>query len=300
MGEILDKKFLKKFETKPQVLSFFDELDFQYEERGRNLFLKLSEHKLEADRLRTRYEIMIWFKDIYWYGDKSGSIVTLMNVMGSVFFTFDDQVKEEILEQSYELFQRSAVCASYSVIAAMAIGYNEFKVLQDIFNLCFFYDVGVPSEEKTMNYFKLLELERENPGSGIAEFASNPHLKRLVDVYKNRGELSFKFVSDKYKSYFNYPFMINFLRLIGERLDGKGHPSGLDENDLMELDCALLLVNGLISYKQPKFSFEDGRLYINKKLRMHSYSGFEFRMKHFLIEMFDKLPRAMSHSEGAA
>lgn len=300
IGEIIDRKFLKKFESRPQVLNFFDELDNNFEIRGRDLFNRLKIEKTETERLRTRYEILVWFKDIYWYGDKTGSIVSLMNVMSGLFFNFNEEAKGEILEQSFELFKRSAICGSYNVISAIAIGFSDFKLLQDIFNLAFFYDIGVPFEERTLNYFKLLEVEREQPGKGIFEFEANPNLVNLTNIFKRRGEMAYELVSEKYKNYFNYQALISFLRLIGERLDGSGYPHGIDEENLGELESMLLLVNHLISYKQPVFSFGDGRLFFNKKLRMHLYGDFEFRIKHFLISIFDKLPRSVYSNEGVA
>ena len=76
---------------------------------------------------------------------------------------FEAKALDDLSTASVDLFKRSFLVASFLPLCALALGYTDFKLLQDLYHVGLLYDFSLNPGELTYGLFQALEKERPAP-----------------------------------------------------------------------------------------------------------------------------------------
>ncbi len=246
-GDPIDFSLLNKYFERQANLMMDRHLNLDVLGEAKIYFSGLERAKNEIQRLRQRQNLIKWFEAIFWSGRDVCSIVDLMHIGSVVFYRFSPEVTESFLQNGGEQFKRSGICSSMAVFLALIAGHTDFKFLQDLYHLVYLFDCAF-KEGISYNMNRASELEREQSGEGVAYLFlgenPGPELKQFV---AHPAE-SYKQAQSTYAAFFHDASILHYLKIHHEKINGKGFPLGIDEDQLTDLESILILVNHMIPY----------------------------------------------------
>ncbi len=293
-GDVIDHEYLKKFDGRANGLQANIIADISVVGDAMKLFLSLSHARTENERIERRMELMRWFKNIFWIGSHRGSLLDLVKIGTEVFYKLDVDTSQRLTSASNFLFKRSALVAPMAVFICLGMGYLDFNFLRDLYHLCFLFDFALDRQGLSYNLLKATELERRKSGDGIAclFLGDNPGPElEAFQFHPRKGMLEAKELCSKH---FTDPNLINLIMKHHERVNGKGFPFGINEDEMSDLDTIIIFLNHLISYDELSYSRNDGQQFLKNQLECESGEDageiFGLRLKDIIIQVFDSIP----------
>jgi hypothetical protein len=270
-GDLLNLKLINKFTDDhkfhvERVIKFDNFMDMK------NKLAAYKNSNTERTRVQNLTNFLCDVRDLYFLEGKESSILSLSSACLETFKYEDSEFYSELYELSVPLFKRSIRFASLGAVYAMAIGYTDFKLVQDFYNICFYGVYGFLNENYTSKTLEFLEQERENPGTLAV---------RITEI-KNAME-------DKFKERFTYQFVENMKNFCFEKRDGTGLPNKINEDELNDLENIYILLSNTMTFQELEFKPADGTQYIGKMLKTNNAVKGQFRIKGMLVKRFDEI-----------
>ena len=240
-GDLLNHQYFVKFEKVTDRVY----CDFVFRpwniSKLKQLFSEFKLAKSLSTKQRYRIKLLKMFRDIYWTGEKEGALAEIMEAAYEEFYQLDSNLSEELKSSNEDIFRTCSFKAGMAVILAIGIGIVDYKSLQEIYHLPYFFYSGIM---KTLSFKHVLALSAEWKGEGTVTANLNKikASKQEIDLYlKNHTDSLEKYlkfckdrgVSDSYKS---------VLQKSHERSKGNGGPKGLLWNELSDLENVLIFV----------------------------------------------------------
>ncbi|MFZ4712489.1 MAG: hypothetical protein ACOYL6_02145 [Bacteriovoracaceae bacterium] len=258
-GDVVENEFIEKYQNRG-MRSFFI-LKIVKEDNVRelmNLFLSIKEIKYDWERDKAKIKILSHVSNIYWHGNKEGSVLDLVLALNNIFYRLDESMMEQIKVVSHIAFTRSLLMGTIGVIAALCDDINDFELLSDIYHACFLLDYGMMDDDYSYVLGQTMEEERIHPGQGMSFIERSALNKTDVAKFKVHTELSIHRIQTECKKLFFKPEMIKLIGFHHELNNGTGFPKGLIGSELRTLQTIPIFADHIIPNATIKFREKDG------------------------------------------
>lgn len=270
-GDLLNLNLIKKFNDDhkfhvERVMKFDNFMDMK------NKLQAYKSSKLERTRIQNIVSFLVEVRDLYYLEGKESSILSLSSACLDSFKYEDSEFYRELYELSVPLFKRSIRFAALGAVYALAMGYTDFKLVQDFYNICFYGVYGFLNDNYTSQTLEFLEQERTNAGT----------LAVRITAIKNEME-------EKFQGQFSHQFVENMRNFCFEKRDGVGLPQKINEDELNDLENIYVLLSNTMTFQELEFKPADGNQYIWKMLKTENAVKGMFRIKGMLGKRFDEI-----------
>lgn len=269
-GDPITQDYLKKFTDKgvEKFKCFFTankELEAELVEQLSGFEDSLDEH----EKVLNCQKVSKWFREYYWTGVKNANVLDLINACYKTFNKLDESIIKNYREKSLNLYLRSQITSSISVILGIISGITDKKFLQDLYHGSFLLDYGVvDNPEISFRLLEAFEEERKKVNAGKEKLATQNEKK----LFLNHGLLGATKVSEGNTNIFNYK--------TSERII-KYHQHGRNSNIESEVsgewfsdfESVISLVDHLISFTPEALFVNDGKGYFQKQFLKIEESG---------------------------
>ena len=265
-GDYIDQEFLEKYQDRG-VESFFA-LEIANQEcikKYNDLWSSLASKKLEHQRIEFKEQLFLNLCQDYWKEGASQDFLSFVISCNQTFSNIETIVINEIQSTSHILYSRALLSSAHGLIGAMANGLHEFNFLQDIYNLCFLLDYGLVTNNFTYALLQACEFERNNPAS---------NKETLKKILNDPGDRDFFFdhphvsaeLAQSFEDKFNYPELIESIRLHHEKVDGSGFPDGIHYSAISSWDAILHYADFSSPFEETIFKRADGNKILKESL----------------------------------
>lgn len=290
-GSIINHEQLNKF-LKAKVNIVIDMMvNYSVKSEGVKFFDKLKHANTLSEKNAARNDFLVWNDKLLWSGITNGSFVDVMNVfLGSVHF-FDPKIEEVLLHMSQSDFQRSILTGSMSVIFALALGYNDYSYLQDLYHLHFIFDQSLNSQGMSFTLREAAEKERQKSGEGVSHLLINKEEGPEMAKFKKHAVEGQKLAKKIFGKLFHSSDTFHLVGKHHEKINGKGFPKGLHADELSEIEQIVILSGHLFSFDELNFKRNDARSFFEKILKSDFVNKSEIisnELVSSLIHVFEK------------
>lgn len=260
-GQVLDAKFLKKFEDKDISLELEEHFSLPHEQRELivSKFKLLKEEKLEMNRVALVRDIL---ETIFIEYGREVAFVDLVKIGIDSFYSFDLEVTEALNSIDVRLFQRSAIVGIYAVLLCMTVGYFDYRFLKDVYHISYFFDCYFSIEQ--VSYYITEALEKERLSGGGKNYLQGRESE--LENFEKHPEESFRIAKRKFKNFIEHKEMFQIIRMHHEKIDGTGFMSGLNDEDFNDVERILIFLSESLSYKELSFTQEEGKDFLMQNI----------------------------------
>lgn len=229
-GYQIDQEYVSKFEKVTSSLWLVTLYPESIKESAKKILLKLKEEQFDRERGVLRKEFIELVDPYLWKGSKELCLFELVLIFNESFSCLTPKHIISLESIGLDLYKRSSYEASMNVLIAFIIGYLDFNFLSELYHVSFYQHYEFIKGRPNSSNLEFLDFERSNYGQLPDELTSHAQ-----NSYKN-------FVNDS-------PFEISnksIIKLISrhqERLTGVGYPSGLNKDELSDLDRIIIWTN---------------------------------------------------------
>lgn len=296
-GDYIDKDFAAKFSRVESEIILESFIDNFFVNRITTLINELSKIKLIEEKITIRQEIIKLLKIYLWEtSEKEFSLVNLVKVGEISFFKLPDDIMQRINRVSVDLLKRSAVSATGIALMAIILGQLDYDFLKELYNYEFLTNVFFDSENLSSRVVDFLENERiellKSHNESFTEVKeTNESLSleydglKLKAVQRRLTQEEYSLISEyvkttgdsiknKYAQYFSLNDFSKLFSIKFERPDGSGFIKGLSCYELSELEQIIIMLNGVMPYKEINFTKNDGQAFFKKLLLYKNFSCF--------------------------
>ena len=242
-GCLVRRKFLKRFKK----LIYQDSVDHDAVEALRSILKDLKNAIFMPDKIKARKALLAFISR--YYRTKGAASNTLDFIVGfeKEFYSLPRSIEEELLNYSDELFKRGVMLGALIVSYAVLMGYLDGEFLKELYHCgivanFFLVKGGVSTKE-----IDSLEDHRQK---GL-----NEGLKGLVEKLKSDEGFEEVIKNKRVKNLLAYCF---------EKINGKGVPNGLNDNEITDLEALFIFSFNAIPFKSLVSKVGDGEsLFLN-------------------------------------
>ena len=293
VGEVLDHEYIAKFKRQDALLKIYRISNLGVVTEGKMLLQAFKNAESEMKRVELREELLKWFKSIYWDGSRSGSLLDLVRVTVERFYNFDEKTSNHLREASILLYKRSALVGAFGVMTALALGYLDYKLLSDIYHLCFLFDYSLDHNSLSFNLLNAIELERQRSGKGVACLFLGENPGPELEIFQSHPMKSFEITMKECQAIFHDPHLLRLILRHHEKINGKGFPLGLNEHEMSDLELMIILINHIVTYENLDYQLNDGKGFYRHLIMFYEHKGidefFSLRLKHLISEIFERI-----------
>lgn len=270
-GDLLNLSLLNKFNDEhkfhvQRVINFDNFMDLK------NKLNAYKKSTTERSRIENITNFLVIVRDLYFLEGKESSLLSLASACLNSFKYEDCEFYRQLYELSVPLFKRSIRFSALGAVYALALGYTDFALIQDFYNICFYGVYGFLNENYVSTTLELMEKEREE--SGTIE-------KKVAEIKNNMDE--------KFAELFRHQFVQNMRAYCFETRDGKGAPLKVNEDELNDLENIYILLSNTLTFQELDFLPADGKEYIWKMLKTENAVKGQFRIKKILAKRFEEI-----------
>ncbi|MBD66117.1 MAG: hypothetical protein CME62_12975 [Halobacteriovoraceae bacterium] len=258
-GDYIDQEFINHFHQKGLTTIFelpvvSNESIVKYE----NIFLDLKKAQTEDDKYAARDQFI---KHIVAenYDNSQASILDLVIACFNEFYSLPEMVIHKYQENSVDLYSRTLLMSTISVLAAATNNYLDYKFLKDFYNTCFLMDFGlVDYSEISYRLVMACEAERSKPNSGFEVLDKYRAHDSERFVFRHHPKISYDFAKEHNKHFFN-PDLVEMIKYHHEKYDGSGFPKGIHYSALSDFETLLTFCDYMIPFQEHHFTKGDGK-----------------------------------------
>ena len=267
-GDLLNLSLINKFNNEhkfyiEKVLNYDNFLDLK------NKLAAYKNSKIERVRIQNIVSFIVEVKSLYFSEGIESSLLSLSSACLECFKYEDSSFYEELYMLSVPLFKRSIRFSALGAVYALALGYTDYKLIQDFYNICFYGVYGFLNDNYNVETLAILDQERTNTGT----------LMNRISLIKNE-------MHEKFQQQFSYQFIENMRKFCFEKRDGTGSPNRLSEDELNDLENIYVLLSNTLTFQDFDFHRTDGTQYIWKMLKTENAIKGTFRIKSMLGKRF--------------
>lgn len=262
-GDVVESEFVEKYQNRG-MRSFYilKVVNNQNLREFSDHLLGLKDLKLEWEKINAKNKILKLVSDLYWNGNKNGTVLDFILATNTVFFKLEEVHILQMKKASHQLFTRSLVMGALGVIFALADGVMDFEVLSDVYHSCFLLDYGMMDDNFSFFMTEALEKEVTEPGAGVKYLKgfnlNNGDLKR----FEEHGKVGAFRVAQECEGVFFDQSMYSLIKYHHEKNDGTGFPYNMKGSELRSIYTIPCVIDHLISTKIIKFNENDGKSWL--------------------------------------
>lgn len=258
-GDVIDFEFIQKYQAKGiQSFKAYEVIDRDTIQIFINHFVKLKQAKFKQDQREVVEKFYLDYVSILQSNQSSSSYLSFISACFNTFYKLGDQSIYRLQSASTTLLQRAMVCASQAIVIAMANGFYDPLVLEDLFNICFLLDIGLADTELNYVVVKACEAERNQPGTGQSVIENSARSEKDLEIFLQHPYLSMEYAS-KLREKFNYPEMIEIIRFHHEKQNGMGFPAGICYSSIAPWEALVSLADNMTEFAEWIFVKGDGK-----------------------------------------
>lgn len=235
VGELVDTDFLSKYKDKENCLTINWISDWESFKEAAEYFEGWSQAQSERVRVAYRRKILLWCKKRYWDSNDHGRIIDFL-LLCQKYLTKDRAPMRQhfqILDVSY--FKEASFRGGLAVLMALSLGYLDFNFISDFYQLFFFLD-----ESLWLYDYRAFDKIKNAQEKGETFDSLTNISQSLIEKYKQHPLESSKIVQEKWEHLFHDPSLIKLIRRHHERTQGQGHPAGLGQNEISDIEAIML------------------------------------------------------------
>lgn len=257
-GDFVDQEFLDKY-TKRGVTSFYalEIANLECIDKYNNFWFSLSNTSFEHQRLTVKDQLFLSLYQDFWREDSKEAFLSFVISCNETFGNIESSVINTIQGTSLVLYSRSLLGGAHGIIAALANGYHDSFFLQDIYNLCFLLDYGLVTNNFNYPLLQACEYERKNPNADkktLEAILISPEDRKFYFDHPNVSADLAAGLTDT----FNYPEMVNAIRVHHEKINGSGFPNGLYYSCIASWESLLQYADYITPFEEMIFKYADG------------------------------------------
>lgn len=262
-GSYLDKDFIEKIKSQKEK---YYETKIYSEENVDVLFQSLKKFEssfllFEKQEVKNNFTL--------WLDEKKYSLVEWSLAFERTFSKVPEKLVQDFSKVSEKLYLHSKFTAMLSSLSAILLGYDDPKLIQDIYHVGFFLDSGFL--HKDFSYFVLesCEHERLSPGSANQYFERVMASKKERDLFLNHPIYSFNQAMMYQEIFYNID-LIEIIKSHHERPMGEGFPLGIPHHHQTKIESLISLSSRFLSYLDLDLSKREGMFLKASTLRSKS------------------------------
>jgi len=303
-GNAIYEEFIDKYKIKGlQSFKYLPMHNQKFISECHELLMQLKLEIPEEQRLLARESLVKIFYDHYWEVNEESNLLDLVIVCANTFLRFKKEIIEELQDTSLLFYNRSLKVASFSIIVAITLGYYDHDFLSDIYHTSFLLDYGLSGEKFTYHIVQACELERLNPGGGIAYLDDmgilDVGVENEIDIFLNHPKKGLEKARIKCNETFHYPESLYLIEKHHESGNGKGFPGNLKGGELTDFDCICVFTDQLVPFRDDPYKKGDGSGFIKNQVNAitrekSSLGGSNQRLLSRLDHEFKKMEKKKS------
>jgi hypothetical protein len=266
IGQDLDKYFS---EEKP-FLYAYQIVNAEHQLIFKKLFAYFSLEHDENQRHLARIKYLQYVCDIYWSGEKEGSLLDFSYAHFSMFCDLEDEILTKIRDKSILLFNRALMISSWATCLAIAGGVCDLEYLKKFYTTSFLIDFGLVDPELSFDMLTALEFDRCIPGKGERYLAKSNFLVHFHNIRE--------------RSYQKSKNLMGVDQVLLKTIAVLSNYSKLNISWFNGPESILLFLNSTIPYKEIGFLSGDGQFFLKDLLESFKQNKYLQYMPHGKIE----------------
>ncbi len=256
-GDIVEAEFLEKYKT--QNIESLCSLPLSAGQSNyQECFSRFTNAENEIERQIVAQEIVELFMNDFYLENENISFLSYSKFCFEYFYSLPTKVATNLSSKSLVLFSRAHLCASLGIMTCLVNKIVDPAFLKDFYNVIFCMDIGL-LDEGELSYSVLDACERERVSHGGIDFLKNQKRpQREIDLFINHPRRSVA-ILEKYKSYFNSPEIIDFIKYHHEKADGSGFPDKIPYDSITNIETFLNFSDFIIPFRSIDYFIGDGR-----------------------------------------
>ncbi|MDD0854183.1 hypothetical protein HBN50_13810 [Halobacteriovorax sp. GB3] len=253
-GDVLNENLLGKFSS----LSIESLVEQKLVNELSDLFLELDKCQFEHERIVIYDQIIFILRPIYWSGEESGSVMSLIHALTMTFYTVPNEIELTLKESSVDIYRRCFLYASLFTVYSFTLGHLSFESLKRIFNSVFYFEY---------------ELCKEGLKASDVEVFKNPSL--LTQEHKEMLKVILVRTSEK----FSEPL----IKIHREDIAAESGVFGLNGDEMTSLERLCCSLHQKLKMENLNFKSDDGKSYLQGML---GYLKLDKRTSQLITDSF--------------
>lgn len=200
-----------------------------------------------CDPLKLQAWTMDWVSWIHTYLWEKGKELNRLDIcflIGVFFYDLTEKEEELFLNYPIEVQKKNYLMASFGVILATLVGYNEKDFLCNYFKTLLFWDAPFASNMWSESEANFLKQEWNEPGLGFT--LSTDTKDQITKLFEEELPNIKELLSENLK----YKGLLKYLNWSFESLNGEGRPFGFRAAELSDLDVLTIFLAHRFSYEE--------------------------------------------------
>ncbi|MEI8345954.1 MAG: hypothetical protein WCG27_00695 [Pseudomonadota bacterium] len=265
-GDYLLPDIIEKFKKGNRVLVIDQIANVGLINSGITEWEKFKKADNDLEIFKHRKSILFWFSQVYWSGEKRGSLLDLAILGQKEFYSFAPEITEKLKKIGLDNLKRSFLYSALAVYIALAMGHTDYRFLKDVYNVCFLLDYAFNDDSISYNISQAMEMERKKGGEGQRYLFQNENPTWEFQAFTEHPERGIQNALEECLTYFSNPDVIQVILRQHERMDGSGFPTQTNESELSDLENIIIALNHLVPYQHLDYQHGDGQSYLRNSL----------------------------------
>lgn len=272
-GEFIPQTLVEKYRSRGYSSFYIKkivndaEIDF-----WKNLLESLKVCKNEREAHAKKRKIVAAYKEVFFKRTRPINLLDLIITNYRVFVN-NSQNKtawDDYILKNFMQFKRSLLLASLCMPLIIAMGYLDFKFLQDVFHAILFMDGAVSGSQYNLMIQKALNMDSKKAGKGV-EFLKQKAPVMLPKYLKHVDNENFllEFYTPTFTS------VKDLIRFHHEAKNGTGFPAQLFEEEISDWMSVIILIDKIIDHEEIVFGQTNDNNFLQSAFYLCWNSGFE-------------------------
>lgn len=257
-GDFVEQSFIDKYSGKG--LNSFYQLEVINQsdlDLYKSMWTQLKLARTQKEQFIIRDEIIKQLAQDYWASSEKSFLSFVISCFEE-FYIYPPQILDRYQDVSMTLYTRALLISSVSCAVVLSNNYVDYKFIKDFYNTSFIMDYGL-IEFGNFNYMLSMacESERNKPGSGIDLLKEKGCSSVEIQAFRDHPNVSLRAVNE-FKSLFEYPEVLENIKMHHEKFDGSGFPNGFYYSAMSDTETLLTFCDYMIPFSEHIFSKGDG------------------------------------------
>ena len=229
-GDQIDHEYISKFEKITQSLWLETQYPESIKKDALDIFLRLKTEDFDRERFILRKEFIELTGPYLWNEKKELCLFELVLIFNESFSCLTNKHITSLESIGLDLYKRSSYEASMNVLIAFIIGYLDYNFLSELYHVSFYQHYEFTKGRPNSSNLEFIDFERTNFGQLPDELTSHAHNSYEFFIKEKPYEIKNKSIT-------------KLISRHQERLTGVGYPSGLNKDELSDLDRIIIWSN---------------------------------------------------------
>ena len=208
----------------------------------------------EEERLSLRLDFISWYSKYFWKDSerdlKENCQLDLIHSLNDAFLFLPDSILNDLQDYDLKTYYRSFEVGAHLFSLALLFGHTDPMYLKELYNIALLFDYGLHKNNLSYHFLEATKAERLKPGQGIEHLKSNGCSQKDINFFCDHPQIGYNQLENVLDENFVFYELGQLILIHQETAKGLGFPNKLAEQDLLLIECLVILCEKMIPHQE--------------------------------------------------